>query len=110
MAHRALIAGVTGIVGRHLAEHLNQIGGWDVIGVSRHPNDLPAGAQHIRADLTDRAGLTAALKGAAANHVFITTWSRQATEAENIRVNGAMVANLLSAVEAQPVKHVALVT
>ena len=110
MTHRALIAGVTGIVGRHLAEHLNQIGGWYVIGVSRHPNDLPAGVQHIAGDLTDADGLRTALAGAAATHVFITTWSRQATEAENIRVNGRMVANLLSAVEGQPVKHVALVT
>ena len=110
MAHRALIAGVTGIVGRHLAEHLNQIGGWDVIGVSRHPNDLPQGVQHIAGDLTDAASLKAALAGAAATHIFITTWSRQATEAENIRVNGAMVANLLGAVEGQPVRHVALVT
>jgi nucleoside-diphosphate-sugar epimerase len=110
MAHRALIAGVTGIVGRHLAEHLNQIGGWDVIGVSRHPNDLPKGVQHIAGDLTDGPGLKTALKGAAPSHVFIATWSRQATEAENIKVNGGMVSNLLSAVAGQPIKHVALVT
>ncbi len=110
MAYRALIAGVTGIVGRHLAEHLQQTPGWEVVGVSRHPNDLPEGVKHIAGDLTDGPGLKAALKGAAATHVFITTWSRQATEAENIRVNGGMVRNLLDAVADKSPKHVALVT
>jgi nucleoside-diphosphate-sugar epimerase len=43
--------------------------------------------------------------------VFITTWARQATEAENIRVNAAMVRNLLDGVRpAATVRHVALVT
>jgi nucleoside-diphosphate-sugar epimerase len=110
MAYRALIAGVTGIVGRHLAEHLTHIGNWEVIGVSRHSNDLPKGVQHIAGDLTNGPDLAKALGGAAASHVFITTWSRQPTEAENIKVNGGMVSNLLNALAGQPVKHVALVT
>jgi nucleoside-diphosphate-sugar epimerase len=43
--------------------------------------------------------------------VFITTWSRQATEAENIRVNAAMVRNVLDALSpGKSVRHVALVT
>lgn len=110
MTYRALIAGVSGIVGRHLAEHLLATPGWEVVGVSRHPNDLPQGVKHIVGDFTDGPGLKAALRGVAASHVFITTWSRQATEAENIRVNGAMVANLLEAVTDTAPKHVALVT
>jgi nucleoside-diphosphate-sugar epimerase len=43
--------------------------------------------------------------------VFFTTWSRQATEAENIDVNGRMLGNLLEAVAPErSVRHVALVT
>jgi nucleoside-diphosphate-sugar epimerase len=43
--------------------------------------------------------------------VFFTAWSRQETEAENIRVNGAMVRNLLQALAPKrTVRHVALVT
>jgi nucleoside-diphosphate-sugar epimerase len=110
MAHRALIAGVSGIVGRHLAEHLNEIGGWEVVGLSRHPHDLPPGVRHIAGDLTNGPALKPALAGVGATHVFITTWSRQATEAENIKVNGAMVANLLDALADQKPQHVALVT
>jgi nucleoside-diphosphate-sugar epimerase len=107
--YRALIAGVSGIVGRHLAEHLTQTG-WDVVGLSRNAHDLPPGVQHIAGDLTNGPALKTALKGVDASHVFITTWSRQATEAENIKVNSAMVANLLGALEGQKVRHVALVT
>ena len=38
------------------------------------------------------------------------TWSRQETEAENCRVNRAMVRNALDGLEAAPLEHVALVT
>jgi nucleoside-diphosphate-sugar epimerase len=44
-------------------------------------------------------------------NVFISTWLRQKTEAENIKVNRTMVRNLLDAVSlAGSVMHVALVT
>ena len=44
-------------------------------------------------------------------HVYFTTWSRQATEAENIKVNAGMVRDLLAALApARTVEHVALVT
>jgi nucleoside-diphosphate-sugar epimerase len=43
--------------------------------------------------------------------VFITTWLRQDSEAENIRVNSAMVRNLLNALpKLRGPRHVALVT
>jgi nucleoside-diphosphate-sugar epimerase len=43
--------------------------------------------------------------------VFITTWLRQPSEAENIRVNSAMVRNLLDALRPSgTTRHVALVT
>jgi nucleoside-diphosphate-sugar epimerase len=43
--------------------------------------------------------------------VFFTAWARQATEKENIRVNGAMVAHLLDALgPSGGVSHAALVT
>jgi hypothetical protein len=51
------------------------------------------------------------LEGLQPTHVFITTWLRQPTEAENIKVNSAMVRNLLEALSgAGSVQHVALVT
>lgn len=110
MKRTALIAGVTGIGGNHLAREL--LGsGWEVVGLSRRaPKDLP-GVRHVAADLMDPATLGAALADVAPTHVFITTWMRQDTEAENIRVNAALVRNLLDALAPQQsVRHVALVT
>lgn len=108
MTGTALIAGASGIVGNNLARHLVETG-WTVHGLARRPVDI-AGVSPVVADLTDPASLAAALADLRPSHVFITTWMRQATEAENCRVNGAMVRNLLGALDHAPLAHVALVT
>lgn len=106
----ALIVGATGIVGSNLAQHLQQLGGWTVYGLARKPASAH-GLQPLAADLQDADAVRSALAGKRPTHVFLATWLRQATEAENIRVNGAMVRNLLAAVAPeQTVQHVALVT
>ena len=110
MARTALVAGVTGIVGNNLARRLIAQG-WSVSGLARRPTSGIEGLTPVAADLLDPASLREALDGASPSHVFITTWLRQPTEAENIRVNAAMVRNLLAALRpAGPVRHVALVT
>jgi nucleoside-diphosphate-sugar epimerase len=102
--------GITGIGGNHVAREL-LAKGWNVVGLSRRaPKDLP-GVRHVAADLMDPAGLSTALAELAPTHVFITTWMRQDTEQENIRVNAALVRNLLDALSPKKsVRHVALVT
>jgi len=109
MARTALVVGTSGIVGSATAALLIEQG-WTVHGLARRPSDQP-GVHPVAADLTDAAGTAAALKDLAPDAVFVSTWSRQATEAENIRVNGAMVRNLLDGLRpAKSVRHVALVT
>ena len=110
MTRTALIAGVSGIVGNNLARHL-VAEGWSVAGLARRPpSDLP-GVTPVAADLLDPESLRGALAEIRPTDVFITTWLRQETEAENIRVNGAMVRNLLDGLP-KPTgpRHVALVT
>ena len=110
MKRTALIAGITGIGGNHVAREL-LANGWEVIGLSRRPpQDLP-GVHHVAADLLDPTALFIALGSVTPTHVFITTWMRQDTEAENIRVNASLVRNLLDALSSKKsVRHVALVT
>jgi nucleoside-diphosphate-sugar epimerase len=109
MTNTALVVGATGIVGSATASLLVK-SGWQVFGLARHPVSLD-GVKTVRADLQDPSGLSAALSETRPSHVFICTWARQATEAENIRVNSAMVRNLLEALRpARTVRHVALVT
>jgi nucleoside-diphosphate-sugar epimerase len=105
----ALVVGASGIVGSATAALLTQQG-WTVHGLARRPAEQ-AGVQPVAADLQDAAATASALSDLDPDAVFITTWLRQESEAENIRVNSAMVRNLLGGI-AKPTKprHVALVT
>ena len=110
MTGSALIVGASGIVGNNLARHL-LAKGWEVHGLARRPPLDLAGLKPVAADLLDPASLTTGLADVRPTHVFLTTWMRQPTEAENIRVNAAMVRNLLDALRPhKTVRHVALVT
>ncbi|MGG5289871.1 SDR family oxidoreductase [Pseudomonas shirazensis] len=109
MTQTALVVGASGIVGSAITQLLLD-NHWQVAALSRSPAAAP-GIIPVAADLQDPASLQVALADIKPTHVFITTWSRQASEAENIRVNGAMVRNVLAALRpAGSVKHVALVT
>jgi len=110
MVSSALVVGASGIVGSNLARHLRKRG-WQVHGLARRPPTEIEGMLPIAADLLDLAALRLALQGVGPADVFITTWLRQKTEAENIRINRAMVRNVLDALSPSgSVKHVALVT
>ena len=102
---------MTGIVGNNLARYLVTAGDWEVSGISR---DAPKGMARVKAfefEVTDSDVTTQAFSGVAPTHVFFCAWNRQATEAENCRVNGAIVRNVLSAVgRRSSLQHVALVT
>ncbi len=109
MTRTALVVGMTGIVGRATAALLVEEG-WAVHGLARRPIQQD-GISPVAADLTDAEATATALSRIAPDAVFISTWSRQATEADNIRVNGAMVRNLLDGLRPRgSVRHVALVT
>ncbi|MFK4874035.1 SDR family oxidoreductase [Novosphingobium sp. ZW T3_23] len=109
MTKTALVVGASGIVGSATAELLVEQG-WAVHGLARRPIDQ-AGVQPVAADLQDAAATAEALRNIDADAVFLTTWLRQNSEAENIRVNSAMVRNLLDGLpKPKGPRHVALVT
>ncbi|MCU0491355.1 MAG: GDP-mannose 4,6-dehydratase [Chloroflexaceae bacterium] len=71
---RALITGINGFVGGHLAERLLQEGGWDVWGMSRSPElTLPSIQPHVRlisADVGNQPQATNALLEAQPQVIF----------------------------------------
>jgi nucleoside-diphosphate-sugar epimerase len=110
MNKTALIVGISGIVGRNLADVLVAQKDWAVYGLARHPGQRED-TFPIAVDLRDAASVQAALKEIQPTHVFLTTWLRHPTEAENIRINAAMVRSVLDALhDKRSVRHVALVT
>ncbi|MEC3948746.1 SDR family oxidoreductase [Sphingobium sp. HWE2-09] len=105
----ALVVGASGIVGSATAALL-VAEGWTVHGLARRPIRQD-GVLPLVADLQDAAATATALADIRPEAVFITTWLRQDSEAENIRVNAAMVRNLLDGLRpGVSARHVALVT
>jgi nucleoside-diphosphate-sugar epimerase len=106
----ALVVGVTGITGSNLANELISQG-WTTYGISRNTNNNKCGLISVKADLLEVSNLEMALENIAPTHVFFTTWMRNDTEEENIRVNSALVRNLLNVLSPKKsIQHVALVT
>ena len=106
----ALIVGATGLSGSYTGRHLKQQG-WTIVTVSRRAAALPWSDRHIAVNLEDAAAAKAELAAAAdVTNVFYCTWSRQPNEAENVRVNAAMIRNLFDGIAAAPLRHAALVT
>lgn len=107
---RALVVGVTGIIGQTVAKQfLDQ--GWEVHGISRRHTSEIAGVKQISVDLLDADAVQAKLAGVQPDVVVITAWIRKETEAENIEVNSATLRNLFQGLEVDGgVRHVALLT
>ena len=59
---KALVVGVTGISGQVIAKQLMEAG-WEVHGLSRRTEGLPAGGHHIKADLLNAEEVKTALAG-----------------------------------------------
>jgi hypothetical protein len=113
MASRsALVTGATGVVGRYLLKHLVEIGGWDIVAVSRRKPDIVGSFEHIAADLTDPADCIA--KFAHLNdltHVFYAAYLDRPTQPDLVATNVGMLANMVDAIEpvAKNLEHVNLV-
>ncbi|MCJ2013146.1 SDR family oxidoreductase [Methylobacterium sp. J-076] len=109
MTNTVLIVGASGIVGSAAAARF-AAEGWRVAGLARNPT-AQEGVEPVAADLQDRASLEKALAGLAPTHLVLATWQRRDTEAEMIRVNGAMIAGVLDVLRPQgSLRHAALVT
>ena len=110
MKRSALVVGVTGMAGYSSAIAL-QDKGFDVIGMSRSPKYELPGVTHVYADVLDPESIRSAIDGLTITDVVFATWQRQATEAENCKVNGAMLQNTLDAVCAtNQLTHATLIT
>lgn len=110
MNSRALIVGVSGVVGSALAEKL-LAEGVEVYGLSRGNSPVLAGCIALTADLTSPNAVREVLKDITVDKVFFSVWARQENEQQNIIVNGAMIRNVLAALgERLNGGHVALVT
>ncbi len=100
----ALVAGATGLIGRRVVELLLTEGGWRVTGLSRSPPDASA-ATALAVDLTDAADCRRKLAElSSVTHLFYCArYDHPEGQVESEDINGAMLRNLLDALE--PVAH-----
>ena len=117
MAKKFLVVGALGVVGRAVLEHLEGLSDCGVVALSRRKPDFATRATFLAVDLRDRAQCATALRGQnGITHIVYAALHEQPsvvkgwTEADHVRVNLEMFANLLDGVEAAgaPLRHVAL--
>lgn len=114
---KVIVTGATGLVGSAMLRHFADVGGCEVLALSRRrPRDLH-GARHAAVDLTDAkqcAGIAPDLAGA--THLVYAALYEESNlidgwrDANQIRINDAMLRNLMGVLEpaAPDLRHVAL--
>jgi len=97
----ALVAGASGVTGIAFLEHLSQSLEWQTIGLASR---LPASAdreQFVAMNLLDPDDCARGSKRLAdVTHLFFAAYRERPTEAAQVETNGAMLRNLVSALEA----------
>lgn len=113
MTKTALVAGAGGAASKRLIEVLLADPEWSMVGLARTPRQNAGRLTWVSADLFDRDACARALAGhGGVTHVFYTARAKHGeTGVESIEDNGAMLRNLLDAVEpvAAGLEHVHLV-
>src|SRR5689334_5565678 len=97
----ALVAGATGIIGRGIVEHLSGLDDWEVIAMSRSAPDYQSKGRFVSADMLESGDCRDKLGGLGdVTHLFFAAYREMPTEAERVEVNGAMLRNVVEAIEA----------
>jgi nucleoside-diphosphate-sugar epimerase len=107
----ALVVGARGIIGRHLVDHLESLGDWDIIGLSRRGGESAGRVRHLSVDLLDRDAAHRQLSSLTdVTHVFYAAYQERPTWAGLVAPNLAMLENVVEAIErASPrLRHVNL--
>jgi nucleoside-diphosphate-sugar epimerase len=106
MVGKLLVVGAVGVVGRNTLKHFEALGGWELVGVSRRKPDFASSARFIQADLRDSADCRDKLSelGDVSHILYCANYEkpnliRGWTEPDHVEINGAMLRNLLEAVE-----------
>jgi nucleoside-diphosphate-sugar epimerase len=108
---KALVVGAQGVIGRNLVNHLEQVGGWEVVGLSRRGGDASGAIRHISVDLLDEADVAAKLEGLNdVTHVFYAAFQDRPSWSELVVPNLAMLVNVVSVMERESpaLRHVSL--
>lgn len=109
---KAVIVGALGVTGRNLLSHLESLGGWDIVGLSRRQPDFESSAEFIPVDLLDRDDAEQKLQHLTdVTHIFYCAFQARPTWAEHGPPNLAMLVNSVEPIAANSpsLSHVNLI-
>ncbi len=107
----ALVVGAQGVIGGNLIRHLEELGDWKVVGLSRRESPASERIRHISVDLLDSGDTQAKLGDLSdVTHIFYAAYQDRQTWAELVAPNLAMLTNVVTAIEAASsrLEHVSL--
>ncbi len=107
----ALVVGAQGVIGRNLVQHLDALGDWQVVGLSRRGGEGSARVRHVAVDLLDPRDSRDKLGGLhPVTHIFYAAYQERPSWAELVAPNLAMLVNVVDAVEPQAagLRHISL--
>lgn len=107
----AIVVGAQGVIGRNLVRYLEELGEWDVFGVSRRGAPSSGRVRHISVDLLERGDSEQKLGMLSdATHIFYAAYQDRPTWSELVAPNLAMLTNAVAAIEAASpgLEHVSL--
>jgi nucleoside-diphosphate-sugar epimerase len=108
----ALVVGARGVIGGNLVNHLERLGGWRVVGLSRRGGACTEAVRHVSVDLLDAQDARGALADMGdVTHVFYAAYQDRPSFSELVEPNQRMLVNVLEAIEpvAPGLRHVQLV-
>lgn len=107
----ALVVGANGVIGSNLISHLENLGDWDIIGLSRRGGLDKDKTRYISVDLLDPEDSKKQLSRLTkVTHVFYAAYQDKPTWAELVAPNLAMLVNVVNAIEgiAKDLQHISL--
>lgn len=109
--HTALVVGANGVIGSNLIAHLEELGNWNIIGLSRRGGSHTSKTKYLPVDLLNKADYEAKLNNlTAVTHIFYAAYQDKPTWAELVQPNLAMLTNVVETIErvAPDLQHVSL--
>ncbi len=107
----ALVVGANGVIGSKLIEHLESLGNWNIIGLSRRGGLSTNKTQYLAVDLLNEAESKEQLsKLYEVTHIFYAAYQDRSDWAGLVAPNMAMLINVVNAIEsvADNLQHVSL--
>ena len=107
----ALVVGANGVIGSNLIAYLEEVGDWDIIGLSRRGGQNTSKTQYISVDLLDADDCINKLMPLTnVTHIFYVAYQNKPTWAELVEPNLKMLVNVVNTIEsiAASLKHVSL--